>query len=124
MITDPIGDMLIRIKNAYLAEKEMLQMPRSNEKIRIAEVLKAKGIIVDCKVKDETMSIVLNTKRDRVLHISRLSKPGKRTYMRYSQLYSVKGGRGFLLINTSQGMMTEVEAKKKKIGGEVLAEIF
>ncbi len=124
MITDPVGDMLIRIKNAYLAGKENLDLPSSNAKERIAKVLEKRDIVKAYSIKDRVMTVTLNMERDRILQIKRLSTSGRRIYMGYSQLYSVKGGRGFLLVNTSQGMMTEVEAKKKKIGGEVLAEIF
>jgi len=124
IITDPVGDMLIRIKNAYLAGKESLDLPSTNAKVRVAKVLEKRNIVKAHSIKEGVMTIALNIERDRVLQIKRLSTSGKRIYMGYSQLYSVKGGRGFLLVNTSQGMMTEVEAKKKKIGGEVLAEIF
>lgn len=124
IITDPVGDMLIRIKNAYLAGKENLDIPSSGVKERIAKVLKERTIVKAYSVKDRIMTVLLNMERDRILQIKRLSTSGKRIYMGYSKLYSVKGGRGFLLLNTSQGMMTEIEAKKKKIGGEVLAEIF
>ena len=124
IITDPVGDMLIRIKNAYLAGKESLDIPSSSAKEHIAKVLKERAVVKEYSVKDQIMTVVLNMERDRILQINRLSTSGRRIYMGYTKLYSVKGGRGFLLVNTSQGMMTEVEAKKKKIGGEVLAEIF
>lgn len=131
MMTDPIADMLMRIKNALMARHKKVIIPASKIKLEIARILKEEGYIEDYQYIDEKpqgkIEIVLKydeNKRPVIAGVRRVSKPGRRIYMGYRDLPKVLDGLGIAIISTSQGIMTDYEARKRKIGGEVLCEIW
>ena len=131
LITDPIADMLTRIRNALVAKHESVDVPASNMKLAIAEILLNEGYIKSYTVSDEgvekMMNIVLKygPNRQRVITgLRRISKPGLRVYARKDKLPKVLNGLGIAIISTSRGIMTDREARKQGVGGEVLAYIW
>jgi len=130
VISDPIGDMLVRVKNAYSAKKESVLVPHSNLKLAVAELLKSKGFIsgIEKKGKKIRKFLELGLKySDGEAAISgarRISKPSRRLYAKASQMKPVKYGRGIAIISTSKGIMTNVEAREKGLGGEIMAEVW
>jgi len=131
MMTDPIADMLMRIKNALMARHKKVVIPASKIKLEIARILKEEGYIEDYQYIDEKpqgkIEIVLKydeNKRPVIAGVRRVSKPGRRIYMGYRDLPKVLDGLGIAIVSTSQGIMTDYEARKRKIGGEVLCEIW
>ncbi|MFC1613060.1 30S ribosomal protein S8 [Patescibacteria group bacterium] len=130
MMTDPISDMLTRIRNAGMAKKKQVIIPSSKIKIKIADILKKEKYIKDYKLNKEKFTqiqIELKYKEDKTPYIGnlkRISRPGRRVYVNVEDIPIVLGNFGIAIITTSEGIMTNKEAKKKKIGGEVLFEIF
>ena len=131
LITDPIADMLTRIRNALVAKHETVDVPASNMKLAIAEILLNEGYIKSYTVNDEgvekMMNIVLKygPNHQRVITgLKRVSKPGLRVYARKDRLPKVLNGLGIAIISTSKGIMTDREARKEGVGGEVLAYIW
>ncbi len=131
MMTDPISDMLIRIKNALRARHKTVIVPGSKLKLEIARILKDEGYIEDYRVVEEKpqikIEIVLkydDKKRPVIAGIKRVSKPGRRIYRGYRELPRVLDGMGIAIISTSQGIMTDHEARKRRLGGEVICEIW
>jgi small subunit ribosomal protein S8 len=131
MMTDPISDMLIRIKNALMARHKTVVVPGSKLKLEIARILKDEGYIEDYRVVEEKpqikIEIVLkydDKKRPVIAGIKRVSKPGRRIYRGYKELPRVLDGMGIAIISTSQGIMTDHEARKRRLGGEVICEIW
>ncbi|MDA3839827.1 MAG: 30S ribosomal protein S8 [Patescibacteria group bacterium] len=136
-MTDPIGDMLTRIRNASAVNKSDVTMPMSKLKFRVAETLEKEGWIQKAEVvkasKDESKSsfdelkLVLKYKKSgksTINAIKRISKPGLRVYVGKSELPKVLNNHGIAVISTSQGVMTNKEARKKQLGGEVLCEVY
>ena len=131
MMTDPIADMLTRIRNALRIERTHVEIPASRVKKGIAEVLKREGYIWEFEVVEQEPQNVLrlNLKygpngEDVIRSIQRVSKPGRRVYARSSDCGDVLQGLGISVISTSQGVLSNREAKSKSIGGEVLCEIW
>ena len=130
MVTDPIADMLTRIRNANQMRYKEVEVPASKMKNEIARILKAEGFIVDYKVKKNNIQdiLVLSLKyvdKERVITgLKRISKPGLRVYAKAEEIPSVLSGLGIAIISTSQGVMTDKEARKNSLGGEVLAYIW
>lgn len=129
MVTDPIADMLTRIRNAVGAKHETVDIPASKEKVKIAEILKKEGYIQDYAVGGEpfkTITITLKySKTGRVISgIKRVSKPGLRVYVGAEEMPRVLNGLGISIVSTSKGIMTGDEAKKAHVGGEVLAYVW
>lgn len=130
-MTDPIADMLSRVRNANNAFHDTVSMPSSKIKANIAEILKQEGYIADYSVNDETVgkALELNLKygpsRERsIAGVRRVSKPGLRVYAKSTNLPKVLGGLGVAIISTSQGLLTDREANNKGVGGEVLAYVW
>ena len=130
-MTDPIADMLTRIRNANSAYHDAVAMPASKIKIGIAEILKSEGYIADYAVSDAevgktlTLSLKYGPQRERsIAGIRRVSKPGLRVYAKSTELPKVLGGLGIAIISTSSGLLTERKAAKKGVGGEVLAYVW
>jgi small subunit ribosomal protein S8 len=132
-MTDPIADMLTRIRNANQAYKEQVTMPSSTMKTRIAEILTAEGYIagwhVDDNVAGPGKSLIVDLKygpnRERsIAGVRRVSKPGLRVYAKSSSLPRVLGGLGIAIISTSTGLLTDRQATKQGVGGEVLAYVW
>ena len=130
MVTDPIADMLTRIRNANKMRYKEVEVPASKMKNEIARILKAEGFIVDYKVKKNNIQdiLVLSLKyvdKERVITgLKRISKPGLRVYVKAEEVPSVLNGLGIAIISTSKGVMTDKEARANSLGGEVLAYIW
>ena len=132
-MTDPIADMLTRLRNANAAYHDQVKMPYSKLKSRLAEMLRAQGYITSWSVENPddvvTKSLVINLKygpsRERsIAGLRRVSKPGLRVYAKSTNLPKVLGGLGIAIISTSSGLMTDRQAIKKGVGGEVLAYVW
>ena len=130
-MTDPIADMLSRVRNATTAQHDTVSMPSSKLKAAIAEILKQEGYIEDYKVEDEKVgkSLTLNlkygpTREASIAGLRRVSKPGLRVYAKSNDLPQVLGGLGVAIISTSQGLLTDRQAQEKGVGGEVLAYVW
>ena len=131
VVTDPIADMLTRIRNANRMRYKEVEVPASKMKLEIARILKEEGFINDYKVKKNNVQniIVLSLKygqnKERVITgLKRISKPGLRVYVKAEEVPSVLSGLGIAIISTSKGVMTDKEARANSLGGEVLAYIW
>lgn len=130
MTTDPVADMLTRIRNAILARHASTEVPHSKLKVHIAEILKAEGYISDFAVKDglpALITIELKYGRNRasaIVGMKRLSRPGRRVYVRHQDLTKVMSGMGISIISTSRGLLTNRQAEQERIGGELLCEVW
>ena len=131
VVTDPIADMLTRIRNANAMRYKEVEVPASRIKLEIARILKEEGYISDVKIKKDKVQdvMVLNLKygekEERVITgLERISKPGLRVYAKVEELPRVLNGLGIAIISTSKGIMTDKEARKESLGGEVLAYIW
>ncbi|MFH5822077.1 30S ribosomal protein S8 [Georgenia sp. AZ-5] len=130
-MTDPIADMLTRLRNANSAYHESVTMPYSKLKANIAEILKSEGYIAGWKVEDAevgkklTLDLKFGPNRERSLAgVRRVSKPGLRVYAKSTNLPKVLGGLGVAILSTSSGLLTDREAQNKGVGGEVLAYVW
>ena len=125
-MTDPIADMLSRVRNANDARHDTVAMPTSKIKANIAEILKQEGYISDYQVDGRELSLGLKyNNRERSLSgLRRVSTPGLRVYAKSTELPEVLGGLGVAIISTSHGLMTDRQAKEKGVGGEVLAYVW
>lgn len=131
MMTDPIADMLTRIRNAVRVERPYVEVPLSNVKRGLADVLKREGYIWDWQVVEGMPSSQLRLELkygpngERLIQkIRRVSKPGRRVYCRAKELRPVLNGMGITIISTSRGVVSDREARQRKLGGEVLCEIW
>ncbi len=131
VVTDTIADMLTRIRNANSMRYEEVNVPASNVKKEIARILKEEGFIKDYKVVDDNvqgtiqLTLKYTEKKERVINgLKRISKPGLRVYVQKDEVPKVLNGLGIAIISTSKGIMTDKEARKENIGGEVLAYIW
>jgi small subunit ribosomal protein S8 len=131
MMTDPIADMLTRIRNALRIERPVVDIPHSREKQALADVLQREGYIWDYEVHGEPpmrllrINLKYGPNGERVIqHIERVSKPGCRVYSKVAQLKPILQGIGIQIVSTSQGLLSDREARTKKLGGEVLAKIW
>jgi small subunit ribosomal protein S8 len=132
-MTDPIADMLTRIRNANVAFHDEVVMPSSKVKVALASLLVREGYIEDYAVEDDTnrpglkLRIVMKYTRDRERTISglrRVSKPGLRVYSKATEVPRVLGGMGIAILSTNQGLMTDREARQRKVGGEILCHVW
>jgi small subunit ribosomal protein S8 len=130
-MTDPLADMLTRIRNASMARHEKVDIPSSNIKTSIAKVLKNEGYIKNYKViKDNKQGILriylkYGLKNEPVIEgIKRVSKPGRRVYSPYNKIPRVRSGYGVMILSTSKGILTDREARKLKVGGELLCAVW
>lgn len=130
MMTDPVSDMLTRIRNAALARHERTEIPASGLKKHIAEILKSEGYIADVRPSEadpRMLTIVLKYGRDRssaIDGIRRVSRPGRRVYVRHDHIPQVLSGMGVAILSTSRGVMSDREARRQKVGGELLCEVW
>ena len=128
-LSDPIGDMLARIKNAQVRNHSKVSLPSSKFKAKIADVLKSEGYIIDYKINEEKKpSIEINLKYNSgnpvINTIERISKPGRRIFSSASSLPKINNGLGIAIVSTPQGVMTDIDARKKKLGGEIICKVF
>ncbi|NUP09960.1 MAG: 30S ribosomal protein S8 [Polyangiaceae bacterium] len=133
MMTDPIADMLTRIRNGALARHDRIEVPASNLKFAVAEILKSEGYIADVQRNEESeqnkkkITIVLKYGRDRqsaIDGIRRVSRPGRRVYVRHDRIPRVFSGLGISILSTSRGLVSDREARRLKLGGELLCEVW
>ena len=131
-MTDPIADMLTRIRNANMVFKDEVAMPSSKQKERLAAILKREGYVSDYRVNDATgpaRMLTINLKytgdRDRTISgMQRISKPGLRVYTKSDKVPRVLGGLGIAVLSTSRGLMTDREARRNRMGGEILCYVW
>jgi small subunit ribosomal protein S8 len=134
MVSDPIADMLTRIRNALLAGKSEVGIPKSKIKVEIARILKEEGYIEEYIVGDETPVPMINiklkyygarrTRRPVITNLARISKPGRRIYRGRTELPRVLSGTGIAIMTTPKGVMTAAQARKERVGGEVLCYVW
>lgn len=128
--TDPIADMLSRVRNAVAVNKSQVSMPHSNLKETVAKILADNGFITSAKVDEEggRKILVIRINDDdepaRITEISRLSRPGRRMYVKADSIPTVRRGRGIVVISTSKGVMTGKQAANQKLGGELICEVY
>lgn len=128
--TDPIADMLTRIRNAISVRKTEVVLPHSNIKESVAKLLKDSNFIDDVKVSDakvgKQITVTINDQNSnaRITEIVRVSKPGRRYYVNAKEIPVVKRGRGIVILSTSRGLMTGDDARAKKVGGELICKVY
>ena len=129
-LTDPIGDMISRIKNAHMRNHKKVQLPSSKFKMKIVEVLKVEGFIVDYKVLEEgnKCNLEINLKYHSgnpvISSIQRISKPGRRIFSSAESLPKINNGLGIAIVSTPKGVMSDIDARKQKVGGEIICKVF
>ena len=125
--TDPIADMLTRVRNALAVQKDEVKLPHSNVKESVAKILKDNGYLGDVSVEKDgfkkEMTISLSGENS-ISDISRVSKPGRRVYAKVKEIPVVKQGRGIVIVSTSKGVMSGDDAKAKKLGGEIICQVY
>ena len=128
-LSDPIGDMLARIKNSLLRSHKKVTLPSSKFKIKLAEVLKSEGYIIDYNVTDEKkpkleINLKYNSGNPVISSIERISKPGRRIFSSAESLPKINNGLGIAIVSTPKGVMTDIDARKQNIGGEIICKVF
>ena len=129
-LSDPIGDMIARVKNAQSRNHKKVELPSSNFKVKIAEVLKNEGYIVDHKVSSIENKAVLqielkyNYGSPVISTIQRISKPGRRIFSSAESLPKINNGLGIAIVSTPKGVMSDIDARKNKVGGEIICKVF
>ena len=129
-LTDPIGDMLARIKNSQLRNHKKVEMPSSNFKMKIADVLKNEGYINGFNIdkNDDKQVLIIDLKYNSgspvISVIERVSKPGRRIFSSAQSLPKINNGLGIAIISTPKGVMTDIDARKQKVGGEIICKVF
>ena len=129
-LSDPIGDMIARIKNAQARNHKKVEFPSSNFKIKIADILKNEGFIKDFKInsEDNKPSILLELKYHSgnpvISAFERVSKPGRRIFSSANGLPKINNGLGIAIVSTPKGVMTDIDARKQKVGGEIICKVF
>ena len=129
-MTDPIADMLTRVRNANMVRHEKLELPASNIKKEIAEILKSEGFIKNVEYEDDKQGVLrlflkYGQNDERVITgLKRISKPGLRVYAKASEMPKVLNGLGIALVSTSEGVITDKEARKRNVGGEIIAYVW
>lgn len=132
MVTDPIADFLTRIRNAQMARHRIVEIPASNVKKRITEILYDKGYILKYKFEDDNKQGIIKialkydaqTKEPAIKSLERVSRPGLRQYAKPEEIRRVMNGLGVAIISTSKGVMTDKEARTQNVGGEVMCNIY
>ncbi len=129
--TDPIADMLTRLRNAIAVRKHEVTLPHSNIKEAVAKILKDSNFVDGIKVEGDkagfkTLRITINNEGSnaRITEISRLSTPGRRLYTAATEIPTVKRGRGIVIVSTSKGVMSGIEARNQKLGGELICKVY
>ncbi len=129
-LNDPIGDMLARIKNSLLRNHKKVELPSSNFKVKIAEVLKNEGYIINYKtssIENKTnleIELKYNYGSPVISTIQRVSKPGRRIFSSAESLPKINNGLGIAIVSTPKGVMSDIDARKNKVGGEIICKVF
>ncbi|MCH8049104.1 30S ribosomal protein S8 [Patescibacteria group bacterium] len=131
MMTDPISDMLTRIRNASMVGKRSIELPHSKIKFAIAKILQREGYVGTVERFEDGNKLMLrvglqynDTDMPAISSVKRISKPGRRVYVKADKIPQVRSGFGFAIISTPNGLMTNSEARKRRLGGEVICEVF
>jgi len=128
-LSDPIGDMIARIKNSQMRNHKIVKLPSSKFKIKLTEVLKSEGYIINYKVTDEKkpnieINLKYNSGNPVISSIERISKPGRRIFSSAESLPKINNGLGIAIVSTPKGVMTDIDARKLNIGGEIICKVF
>ena len=129
-LSDPIGDMIARIKNAQMRNHKTVELPSSNFKVKISNILKSEGFITDFKINnvDKKSLLLINLKYHSgnpvINTIERVSKPGRRIFSSAQSLPKINNGLGIAIVSTPKGVMTDIDARKQKVGGEIICKVF
>ncbi len=129
-LSDPIGDMIARVKNAQDRNHKKVELPSSNFKAKIADILKNEGFIKDFKIDNENNKPVLSLElkyhsgNPVISTFERVSKPGRRIFSSANGLPKINNGLGIAIISTPKGVMTDIDARKKRVGGEIICKVF
>ena len=129
-LTDPIGDMIARIKNAQMRNYKIVKLPSSKFKTKIAEVLKSEAFILEHKISQiknkQILEITLKYSSGNpvINYIQRVSKPGRRIFSSAESLPKINNGLGIAIVSTPKGVMTDIDARKQKVGGEIICKLF
>ena len=129
-LSDPIGDMIARIKNAQVRNHKKVDLPSSNFKMKIADILKNEGFIKDFKInKDNNKSLLslelkYHSGNPVISTFERVSKPGRRIFSSADSLPKINNGLGIAIVSTPKGVMTDIDARKQKVGGEIICKVF
>ena len=129
-LSDPIGDMIARVKNAQARNHKKVELPSSNFKAKIADILKNEGFIKDFKINPENNKSILSLElkyhsgNPVISAFERVSKPGRRIFSSADGLPKINNGLGIAIISTPKGVMTDIDARKQRIGGEIICKVF
>ena len=129
-LSAPIGDMIARVKNAQARNHKKVELPSSNFKSKIADILKNEGFIKDCKVLDNgkkpilTLELKYHSGNPVISNFERISKPGRRIFSSADSLPKINNGLGIAIVSTPKGVMTDIDARKQKVGGEIICKVF
>ena len=131
MTTDPISDLLTRLRNASMVSKHTIEVPYSKYKFELAKLLKEEGYVLDVKTLGEGSKKIINIElkyseegNPVISGMNRLSRPGKRVYSSFDKLPRNNGGLGTVIVSTSRGLLSDSEARKRKLGGEIICEVW
>ena len=129
-LSDPIGDMIARVKNAQARSHKKVELPSSNFKVKIADILKNEGFIKDFKVQTESNKSLLSLElkyhsgNPVISTFERVSKPGRRIFSSADGLPKINNGLGIAIVSTPKGVMTDIDARKQRVGGEIICKVF
>ena len=129
-LSDPIGDMIARVKNAQLRNHKKVELPSSNFKSKIADILKNEGFIKDFKINKENNKSLLSLElkyhsgNPVISTFERVSKPGRRIFSSADGLPKINNGLGIAIVSTPKGVMTDIDARKQRVGGEIICKVF
>ena len=129
-LSDPIGDMIARVKNAQSRNHKKVELPSSNFKVKIAEILKNEGFVKDFKVNSEnnknllSLELKYHSGNPVINTFERVSKPGRRIFSSANGLPKINNGLGIAIVSTPKGVMTDIDARKEKVGGEIICKVF
>ena len=129
-LSDPIGDMIARVKNAQARNHKKVELPSSNFKSKIANILKNEGFIKDFKVSEDQNKNILSLELKYhsgspvINNFERVSKPGRRIFSSANSLPKINNGLGIAILSTPKGVMTDIDARKQKVGGEIICKVF
>ena len=129
-LSDPIGDMIARVKNAQARNHKKVELPSSNFKTKIADILKNEGFIKDFKVSTEEKKNILSLElkyhsgNPVISNFERVSKPGRRIFSSADSLPKINNGLGIAILSTPKGVMTDIDARKQRVGGEIICKVF
>ncbi len=131
MTTDPISDLLTRLRNASMVSKNSIEVPHSKYKYELVKLLKEEGYVLDVKTLGEGSKKIINIElkyseegKSVISGMNRLSRPGKRIYSSFDKLPRNNGGLGTVIVSTSRGLLSDSEARKRKLGGEIICEVW